>query len=234
MSTDKKQGYVLPDGVNYTAVATAVPSVGGALDQPTNVISNEFSSIPEARNLTWCDDFFEDDEDVVAVFDFDYEAMESFYTNVGWVWMGATLLYTPIFVASMIGLAPCYLRKNVAWNVKSQHVAVTRDGIRFVRDRRQTCWGWPCTDAGKNSKTVPFDMITDCGECLLTLVVIRRMSLTTNSRASSTLYRYCRTSWKHVPLYRECSQCRQYRYGVEWNGRQEGASNRRSKGSTRL
>lgn len=43
-----------------------------------------------------------------------------------------------------------------------QPVAVTRDGIRFVRDRRQACWGMPCTDQGRSSKTVPFDKITDC------------------------------------------------------------------------
>lgn len=66
----------------------------------------------------------------------------------------------------MLGLAPCYLRKNVRWNVTSQHVAVTRDGIRFVRDKRQACWGMPCTDSGKSSKTVPFDKITDCGKLL--------------------------------------------------------------------
>lgn len=164
-ATNEKQqvpsASVLVDGINYTAVATAVPS---ALDKPTNTVSSEFRSMPEVRDLTWSDDFFEDEDDIVAVFDFDYEAMESFYTNVGWIWIGATILYSPLFVASMVGLAPCYLRRNVSWNAQSQHVAVTRDGIRFVRDRRRTCWGMPCTDAGKSSKTVPFDKITDCGK----------------------------------------------------------------------
>lgn len=92
---------VLVDGVNYTAVATAVPS-NKALDRPYNAVSSEFSSIPEARDLTWTDDFFNDDEDVVAVFDFDYEAMESFYTSVGWVWMGASILYGPLFAVSRL------------------------------------------------------------------------------------------------------------------------------------
>jgi TAZ zinc finger len=148
------------DGLTYTAVATAIPSSTG-LDRPTHTVSNEFSSIPEARDLIWEDDFFED-EDVVAVFDMDYETMESFYTKVGSVWLGATILYSPLFSAAMLGLAPCYLRKNVQWCVNAQHVAITRDGIRFVRDRRPTCWGLPCTDAGKSSKTIPFDKITDC------------------------------------------------------------------------
>ena len=163
MKSDEKEitrASVLVDGVNYTAVATAVPSTI-ALDRPTNSVSSEFSTIPEARELTWEDTFFEDD-DVVAAFDFDYEAMENFYTNVGWVWLGATILYSPLFTTAMLGLAPCYLRRNVNWSVNAQHVAITRDGIRFVRDRRRTCWGLPCTDAGKSSKTVPFDKITDC------------------------------------------------------------------------
>jgi hypothetical protein len=36
------------------------------------------------------------------------------------------------------------------------------DGIRFVKDKRPTLFGCACTDAGKTSKTVPFDKITDC------------------------------------------------------------------------
>merc|ERR1711976_900066 len=58
--------------------------------------------------------------------------------------------------------APCYLRRNVEWSTRAQHVAITQDGIKFVRDRRPTCWGLPCTDKGKTSKTIPFDKITDC------------------------------------------------------------------------
>jgi hypothetical protein len=29
-------------------------------------------------------------------------------------------------------------------------------------DKRPTCWGTSCSDAGKKSKTIPFDQITDC------------------------------------------------------------------------
>jgi hypothetical protein len=145
----------------YTAIATAIPSSDVELDKPVRTVPAEFRSIPEARNLTWQDDFF-DDDDVVAVFDFDYELMESFQTQVGWCMIGATLVYTPLFFMSLAGLAPCFLKKNVQWSVHAQHVAITRDGIRFVRDRRRTCWGLSCTDAGRSSKTVPFDKITDC------------------------------------------------------------------------
>lgn len=113
--------------------------------------------------------------------------MENFYTKIGWVALGSTIFCKPLMLAALFGMAPCFLRTNVKWNVQAQHVAITRDGIRFVRDKRQTCWGSKCTDAGKTSKTgtfvappglvpftsshnnryalpfaVPFDKITDC------------------------------------------------------------------------
>ncbi len=123
------------------------------VDQPVKTIDPEYASLPEIKKITWTDEFFEDEDDIIAVFDFDYEAMETFYTNIGWAAIASTLLYTPLFLAQLVGLAPCYLRKNVSWNARSQHVAITRDGIRFVRDRRPCCWGLSCTDQGKSSKT---------------------------------------------------------------------------------
>mmetsp|Transcript_2115 Transcript_2115/g.2968 ORF Transcript_2115/g.2968 Transcript_2115/m.2968 type:complete len:311 (+) Transcript_2115:54-986(+) len=175
------------NGIEYTAVATAVnesPIVtdvdgmnGIDLHKPAaenygghnhyvRTVNPDFAAmIPESQGITWEDDFFDDDfdsENIVAVFDFDYEMMESFYASIGWASYAASMLYFPIFWAATIFGTPCYLRKNVKWNVYSQHVAVTRDGIRFVKDKRPQCWGLPCTDAGKSSKTVPFDKITDC------------------------------------------------------------------------
>ena len=33
---------------------------------------------------------------------------------------------------------------------------------RYVKEKRKTCCGLPCTDKGRESKTVPYDKITDC------------------------------------------------------------------------
>lgn len=137
----------------YELTAALVSDPSLYLDKPAKMVDERYSDLPEVQNLTWTDSFFDGDDDVIAVFDFDYDAMESFYTNVGWVSLGCTLLYTPLFMLSLAGLAPCYLRSNVRWNTQSQHVAVTRDGIRFVRDKRPSCWGWQCTDQGKSTKT---------------------------------------------------------------------------------
>lgn len=127
----------------------------------------EFSALPEVQGLSWTDDFFENDDGVVAVFDFDYDSMESYYTSVGWVSFAMTIFYTPIMMVGCMLMVPCYLRQNVQWTVRAQHVAVTRDGVRFVRERRPTCWGQPCTDAGKTSKTVRCNSVSHA--CFLSI-----------------------------------------------------------------
>ena len=33
---------------------------------------------------------------------------------------------------------------------------------RYVKEKRKSCCGLPCTDRGRESKTVPYDKITDC------------------------------------------------------------------------
>jgi hypothetical protein len=139
--------------VSATATATAVE-----LNRPAfRSVNPRYAHIPEARSLFWADDFFDnvgDDEDIVAVFDFDYENMESYYTSLGWTCLGVTLFMPNIFSLAIMGLVPCCLNNNVRWNVQAQHVAITRDGVRFVHDKHSTCWGFPFSDAGKSSKTV--------------------------------------------------------------------------------
>ena len=33
---------------------------------------------------------------------------------------------------------------------------------RYVKEKRKMCWGLHCCDQGRESKTVPYDKITDC------------------------------------------------------------------------
>lgn len=117
--------------------------------------------VAQATNITWDDTFFQDQEDVIAVFDFDYALVEEFDMSVQKASL-CCLLVPPVACVFLCTLQPCYMRKRVQWEVHSQHVCITRDGIRFVRDKRPTMCGMACTDAGKVSKTVPFDKITDC------------------------------------------------------------------------
>jgi hypothetical protein len=138
-----------------------VPTGTLFVDQPWTGVSPQYEHIPEARSLTWRDDFFEghNEEDVIAVFDFDYDKMEERYRCLGWSAVAGTLICFPgSLFWCLVGLVPCYLNRNVTWSVRARHVAVTRDGILFVQNERQACWGDQCMLA-KTSRLVPFDQI---------------------------------------------------------------------------
>eukprot|EP00934_Nitzschia_sp_Nitz4_P008511 Nitzschia sp. Nitz4//scaffold26_size159584//71802//72830//NITZ4_002491-RA/size159584-snap-gene-0.20-mRNA-1//1//CDS//3329545082//8501//frame0 len=169
---------------NEIAWATLVSSNDMDPRLPVKTVDPEYSYLKEAQKLTWTDDYFDvlvdkkkkddqeqDEEGIIAVFDLDYEAMEQYYTDIGWAAFAVSIFVKPLFLAAMAGLYPCFIRKNVRWQAQAQHVAITEEGIRFVQEKRPSCWGLACTDRGKVSKTaindhgstpVPFDMITDC------------------------------------------------------------------------
>lgn len=165
LSTALQQKTNDDEGVSYCAVPSAFRSVATEYHQV----------VPETQGVFWNDDFF-DEEDIIAVFDFDYDNIVAFNTpvefmsqivTVGFFCLYGTLLFWPyglIVVLSiyLLSLAPFYLRYNVRWRAEANHLAITRDGIRFVQDRRKSCWGFSMCDKGKHSKTVPFDKITDC------------------------------------------------------------------------
>ena len=113
----------------------------------------------QVKSLRWEDKFFANEEGVIAVFDFDYPKIASFNESVACVSM---LLCPQLLVVGSLFCYPCFFQKQIKWDVYSQHVAVTRDGIKYVKDMRHTGCGLACQDAGKVSKTVPFDKITDC------------------------------------------------------------------------
>jgi hypothetical protein len=183
-------------------------------DRPFRTVDpNLYGHMPEARGLAWQDGFFDDDPEfrcgcddgtspspssppssIVAVFDFDYDLMESYWEKVSWTSLGAALLLLPHLAwIALLGMAPCYVRRNVRWAVRSQHVAVTTDGIAYVRERRPTCWGQPCTDSGRTTQTISFDHITDCSivepagnTCLWIPNTLRTVHVDTTSGGGTT------------------------------------------------
>merc|ERR1719316_642287 len=111
-------------------------------------------NVPPAK-----DEYFAGEEGTIAVFDFDYDKIIDFNTQLGW----SCFIFNPLcWVPGSLCFYPCLLKKNVEWAAHSQHVALTVDGIRYVKERRKKCWGLHCCDQGKESKTVPYDKITDC------------------------------------------------------------------------
>merc|ERR1712166_1207239 len=53
-------------------------------------------------------------------------------------------------------------KQNTIDAIHAQHIAITVDGIRFVKDTRKQGCRMECDKAGKTTKTIPFDKLTDC------------------------------------------------------------------------
>ena len=115
-----------------------------------------------ARKLHWSDNFFNGEDGVIAVFDFDYALIAKYRRELACLGMGASIIIPPFCILGTLLCFPCFYSQQINWDVYSQHVAITQDGIKFVHDKRKTLCGCSCTDKGKMSKTVPFDKITDC------------------------------------------------------------------------
>jgi len=122
----------------------------------TEVAAAEGEVAPQAN--TWEDAFFDGDDSVLAVFDFDYPNIIKFRTQL----KAVEMLFPPNLIAASLCCYPCFLRQNVRWSAEAQHVALTHDGIRFVVDKHPTLCGLACSDKGRVSKTVPYDKLTDC------------------------------------------------------------------------
>eukprot|EP00931_Biecheleriopsis_adriatica_P088736 TRINITY_DN62987_c0_g1_i1.p1 TRINITY_DN62987_c0_g1~~TRINITY_DN62987_c0_g1_i1.p1 ORF type:complete len:221 (+),score=50.30 TRINITY_DN62987_c0_g1_i1:136-798(+) len=110
-------------------------------------------SIPEAKDV-----FFADEPGLVAVFDYDYDLIVEFKQKLAWAYL---VCFPPSWI-SAVCCSPCFLNQNIEWDTRARHVALTVDGIKFVHNRRKSMCGLSCTDRGKESKTVPYDKITDC------------------------------------------------------------------------
>ena len=132
---------------------SAKETMGNPLITNTDVAPTQM-----AEPLAWTDTFFAGDERVVAVFDYDYDVKEDFLGQA----LCIPMAFPCFWPFALCSCYPCYLKSRISWDARAQHVAITTDGIRFVQDKRKTAFGCACTDAGKISKTVPFDKITDC------------------------------------------------------------------------
>jgi hypothetical protein len=132
-------------------LATMVRTSSGSGDQSSVVVADP--------GFSWEDKYFADTEGVVAVFDFDYEKIINFD------WEVTTTLWLICPQSCIIGslfCQPCFAYQNISWRTKAQHVAVHRDGIKYVTEKQNSGCGFQCQDIGKSSKTVPFDKLTDC------------------------------------------------------------------------
>jgi hypothetical protein len=152
-------------------------------------VSNCYQSMAEASNLQWTDDFFDnndDNEGIVAVFDFDYDQIiryntktvpMNFFISFTFLWFSLWWIifstsynetgyhrpHVPGYFYGIIGALYIifgYVQMiQVKWAAKANHIAITRDGILYVIDKHKSCLGYTVCDKGKHTKSIPFDKV---------------------------------------------------------------------------
>ena len=90
----------------------------------------------------------------VHVFDFDYDAVVANQVKLAQNFS----MCCPCTLPCWFG---CF-KQNLIDSINARHIAITRDGIRFVHDQRRQGCRLDCQTAGKTTKTIPFDKLTDC------------------------------------------------------------------------
>jgi len=98
--------------------------------------------------------YFASTEGIVHVFDFDYDSVNKYTTRLA----QNNMYCFPCCLPCWFG---CF-KQNTIDAIEARHVAITRDGIRYVQDQRRTGCRLDCQTAGKTTKTIPFDKLTDC------------------------------------------------------------------------
>ena len=115
------------------------------------------------------DPYIKDDPDVLKTYSFDYAKIVAFEQDLVFSNQLAGIL--PCLIMGCIP-APCLImgcisyfacdKQNIEDKVRAQHLAITRDGIKYVVERHAVGSRFDCQQQGKVSKTVPFDKLTDC------------------------------------------------------------------------
>ena len=145
-------------GPPYTVGANGL---NASVDQNAPLMATaQAPGVEAGSGYTWSDTHFNETEGIIAVFDFDYDVVIDFdYSVTQCCW---ALCPVPTLIIPSLCCVPCFAKSNIEWKTRAMHVAVHQDGIKFVNDKRKNCCGLTFTDKGKNSKTVPFDKLTDC------------------------------------------------------------------------
>ncbi len=102
--------------------------------------------------------YWADEPNLVREWEIDYDQLVTFDKTLC---IKNGMLGCCFFFGLCLPFLPCEL-DNIRDLDRAQHVAITRDGIRYSVDKHKTGCRCDCLDAGKETKTVPFDKITDC------------------------------------------------------------------------
>lgn len=107
-----------------------------------------FHELRRTLDLTWEDDFFDafqddfQDDDIVAVFDVDYERLTTFETAKLWGILCTMMFVVPhVVIPGLLLCTPWSVRRNARWCAQATHVALTKTHILKVIDKHRIWWG---------------------------------------------------------------------------------------------
>lgn len=110
------------------------------------------------------DKYFEGQADILKAYEIDYNAVIEFDKEVAWSHAIGSLFFPPAIPFAICGLLGyrCWTVPNIQDKANATHLAITRDGIKYIVDRHHSACRSNCQEVGKVSKTVPYDKMTDC------------------------------------------------------------------------
>jgi len=110
--------------------------------------------------------FFDGDDNVLKSYAFDYDSIIEYEQATRRQELIEQALNPCCFLCTIYeGCEYFILQKdNIESEVNARHLAISRDGIRYVVDRytQKQCICFPNLVQGRVSKTVPYDKMTDC------------------------------------------------------------------------
>ena len=115
------------------------------------------------------DEVFAGDSNVLKSYSFDYDDIIEWEQKMAEQelkeqWTNPVLWACFPFLIYQHGYYYMFTKENIEERVRAQHLALSRDGIRYVVDKysQRQCCCFPDEIQGKVSKTVPYDKMTDC------------------------------------------------------------------------
>lgn len=164
-----RRALLVPVGSPPVPVATTPPSSMAEVVPINDVEAVKGEHVAGPASPDELDAFFAGDTNVLKSYAFDYDMIIEWEQDMALQELKAQavnpfgLLCLPL-LAYNVGYYYMFTKENIDERIRAQHLALSRDGIRYVVDKysQRQCCCFPDEIQGKVSKTVPYDKMTDC------------------------------------------------------------------------
>ena len=114
------------------------------------------------------DPFWDSQQDVLKTYSFNYQAIIEYNHKLHvsemigcWVLVPLTAMTFLPFATGSLCMYRC-AEDNIRDKASARHIALTKDGIRYIVDKHQTECRLASQMQGRTSQTIPYDKISDC------------------------------------------------------------------------